>query len=406
VVADSKHHRHLVVAHHEPRHAYPMDIFLMHPPEFERDPLPPDAARKIARAFDEGHADEYAARTLVRAGVVSYHPLHGGIFWRREPVKYIILHSTETGIPMGAVRVIESWGSAGRRHAGAQYVVDRDGTIYQACDPDLATVHVNVFKTLPGINNDNSIGIEMCHAGHQDYPPEQRQSVTRLVTYLQDRYKVVEANVVTHRYAQQGDHTDPVYFDFDEFLASKDHFRNQAIAYRVDRIKQDGASWKAVPAEAPTTVDEAVTSTVESQQGGVLPFVHHESTARSIPAVISNPPSAKGENPSTPALRGPIEMEPGFVQRSPVKQAPVQTTSPAVPVQNIVLPAPNNAPPAVTTPPAGSVVPVKPASLAPSASPPAVPIQNVAPQTVPGPSSPDGRTPEDTRFFVQPPSVP
>jgi hypothetical protein len=404
VVADSKHHKHghLVVAHHEPRHAYPMDIFLMHPPEFERDPLPPEVAHKIARAFDEGHADEYAARSLVRAGVVSYHPLHGGIFWRREPVKYIIVHSTETGIPMGAVRVIESWGSAGRRHAGAQYVVDRDGTIYQACDPDLATVHVNVFKTLPGINNDNSIGIEMCHAGHQDYPPEQRQSVKRLVTYLQDRYKVVDANIVTHRYAQQGDHTDPVNFDFEEFIASKDHFRNQAIAYRVDRIKQDSASWKAVPAEAPTTIDEAVTSTVESQQGSALPFAHHESPAHSIPAVISNPPSTKGENPSIPALRGPIEMEPGFVQK--------------LPTQNIVLPAPSNAPPAVTTPPAGSLVPVKPASLAPSTSPSAVPSQNVAPHvvqfrgatpsTVAVPSSPDSKTPEDTRFFVQPPSVP
>ena len=92
----------------------------------------------------------------------------------------------------------------GIRHPGAQYVVDRDGAIYQAVDPELATVHINIFKTLPGINNDNSIGIEMCHTGKQDYPEPQRRSVSKLVTYLQERYKVPDENIVTHRYAQQG----------------------------------------------------------------------------------------------------------------------------------------------------------------------------------------------------------
>jgi hypothetical protein len=112
-------------------------------------PLPEDSAREVVSAFNRGTADSYPARTLVRAGIAKYHPLHGGIYWRREPIKYIVMHSTETGIPISATHVIEGWSSMGMRHPGAQYVVDRDGTIYQAVDPDLATVHVNIFKTLP-----------------------------------------------------------------------------------------------------------------------------------------------------------------------------------------------------------------------------------------------------------------
>ncbi len=143
----------------------------MEPPAFDATPLPDEISTQIKRSFYSGNAEQYPTRSLVRAGIASYYPMRGGIFWRREPIKYLIMHSTEPGIPVGAKTIIDGWSHGGRRHAGAHYVVDRDGTIYQAVDPDLATVHVNIFKTLPGINNDNSIGIEMCHQGGQDYPP-------------------------------------------------------------------------------------------------------------------------------------------------------------------------------------------------------------------------------------------
>ncbi len=245
VAHSSKHHHHAVAhAAPKPRYAYPIGLFMRNAPSFDTSPLDAQNANAIASAFDSGSADAYAARLLVRAGVVKYHPLHGGIFWRREPVKYIVMHSTETGIPVSATRVIDSWSSMGIRHPGAQYVVDRDGTIYQAVDPDLATVHVNIFKTLPGINNDNSIGIEINHTGSQNYPQAQLHAVTRLVGYLQSRYNVDNQSIITHRYAQQGDHTDPVNFDWDGFIASKNSFRNQAIAYRSNKIKAEAKRWK------------------------------------------------------------------------------------------------------------------------------------------------------------------
>ena len=249
VAHHGRHHKGHEVAHQAPRtrYAYPLGLFMKSPPPFDSSPLSPESAATVARAFERGTADSYPARTLVRAGIVHYHPLHGGIFWRREPIKYIVMHSTETGVPISAVRVIESWTSMGMRHPGAQYVVERDGTIYQAVDPDLATVHVNIFKTLPGINNDNSIGIEMNHTGSQDYPQVMRDAVIKLVGYLKHRYNIDEGNIITHRYAQQGDHTDPVHFDWDGFLAQVNTFHNQAIAYRNTRTAGDAQRWQREP---------------------------------------------------------------------------------------------------------------------------------------------------------------
>lgn len=218
-------YRHAVHAAPKPRYAYPLDFFSYKTSDYDHSPLDADTAAKVREAFRIGTADVYPPNFLVRAGAVYHYPLRGGIFKRRDTVKYIVVHSTETGVPQDAKHVIDAWSSGGRRHPGTQYIIDRDGTIYQPVHPDWGTVHVNIFKTLPGINNDNTIGIEMCHWGHITYPAEQRQACKMLVAYLQDRYHVLDENVITHRYAQQGDHTDPVAFDWEGFLAQKDQFR-------------------------------------------------------------------------------------------------------------------------------------------------------------------------------------
>lgn len=321
----SRHGRHHgAVAHAKPRYAYPIGCFMARPPAFDTAPLSSESSAKIAHDFYQGTADTYNPRTLVRAGVVSYHPLRGGVFWRREPIKYIILHSTETGSPLGAVRVIESWSSMGRRHPGAQFVIDRDGTIYQAVDPDLATVHINIFKTKPGINNDNSVGIEMCHTGSQDYPAALRLSAKRLVTYLQQHYNIADGNIVTHRYAQNGDHTDPVNFDVEGFLAEKNVFKNGAIAGKVRDLALEATAWS--PVSVPPTF-------LQPHQALPMP----ESTA--VPASATLSPlkdkitrSSETSNTDShnagvpvPELRAPMEMDPSQAQL--LDSSPVQNTS-------------------------------------------------------------------------------
>jgi N-acetylmuramoyl-L-alanine amidase len=364
------HKRHEAVVAHASKHAYPLELFMLKPPDFEHSALPAETASQIQRAFSEGYADSYDARSLVRAGLVSYHPLHGGIYWRREPVKYIILHSTETGIPVSATRVIEGWGSMGRRHPGAQYVVDRDGTIFQAVDPDLATVHVNIFKTLPGINNDNSIGIEMNHTGRQDYPDAERQAVLRLVTYLQNRYNVGDEHIVTHRYAQQGDHTDPVNFDFEGFLSEKNHFRNRAIAYKVNKINAEAAT---LPAMDPVTASTSTylqphgpitTTSVKAQAAprtdttpGATADDGRQSGDNKIDSSLNSMPSPRpasaavaplpraGTRGGSGTLRPPIEMDPDDL--NDLKKQPANTAPPSIAPPNT---APTNSVPTSTAP--------------------------------------------------------
>lgn len=277
---------------------------MMSAPEFDRTPFPEETAHKVRHDFHRGIADGHAPSDLVRAGVFHHYPLRGGIFKRREQVKYIIVHSTETGPPVSAKSVIDAWSSLGRRHAGAQYVVERDGTIYQSCDPDLATVHVNIFKTLPGINNDNSVGIEMNHTGKQHYPREQREAVIRLVSYLQDRYNVINENVITHRYAQQGDHTDPVAFDFEGFLAVKDEFHNKALAMKRE-IKPTNLADIATP---PPTIYMELHKKREEEPANTMPSLRTE---------IELPPDSVtvvGPKPQQPTAgeQGP-EMEPEVI---------------------------------------------------------------------------------------------
>lgn len=248
-ICSSRHSHHarkhnLAKTHYKPRYAYPLSLFMLKPPESDLSPLPEELSQQIHNLFLSGLANSVPASALVRAGIAVHYPMRGGIFTRREAIKYIVVHSTETGIPLNAKRVINSWSSGGRRHAGAHYVVDRDGTIHQAVDPELATVHLNIFKTLPGINNDNSIGIEMVHTGRQSYTKEQRAAVIRLVSYLQDRYKVVDDAIITHRYAQQGDHTDPVAFDWLGFLNDKNLFRKQAIAKNTSAALPSNAPYE------------------------------------------------------------------------------------------------------------------------------------------------------------------
>lgn len=299
-----------IVRQAKPKYAYPLSLFLMHAPSFDKSPLDQQTSEKIARAFDRGVADSYPARTLVRAGVVAYHPLRGGIYYRREPVKYIILHSTETGPPVRAINVIEGWSSMGRRHPGAQYVVERDGTIYQCVDPDLATVHVNIFKTLPGINNDNSIGIEMNHTGRQDYPQAQREAVSKLLAYLQQRYQVDNADVITHRYAQQGDHTDPVHFDLDAFLAYKNNFQRRAIAYKTKGLEHEVKTWTSPePAAASTILQPHSQMEISEKRETVRVESIRPTSSTSVVKTYSTEQIQESHTKNLD-LRGPIEVDP------------------------------------------------------------------------------------------------
>ncbi|MBS2004696.1 MAG: N-acetylmuramoyl-L-alanine amidase [Cyanobacteria bacterium SZAS LIN-5] len=194
-----------------------------------RLPVPPSA---ISRSFERGTAGDYTWDDLVAAGVFENDPLRGSIYKRQGRVKYIILHSTETASPADARRVILSWNNRGLKHPGAQFVVDRDGTICSTTNPDLVVVHIEPSRALSGYSNDNSIGIEIVRSGKQEYTRVQLDSVNRLVAYLQSHYAVPDANVTTHQHVQPSDRSDPVNFNMVAFESEKSALQAAAVAFR------------------------------------------------------------------------------------------------------------------------------------------------------------------------------
>lgn len=210
------------------KYAYPAGLFMWSGPQYAGGRLSSAVSDSVSESFDLGFADRYSPKQLVQAGVFEEQPLLGGIFRRREQLRFLIIHSTETGRPADGPRVIKSW-NRGMRHPGAQFVVDRDGKIYQTVDPDLATVHVNIFRTKLGVNNDNSIGIEIVRAGKQKYTKKQLASVTKLSLYLQNRYDIDDTRVLGHGQVQPSDRLDPVGFDWTEYKISKSVLKAQAL---------------------------------------------------------------------------------------------------------------------------------------------------------------------------------
>ncbi len=199
-------------------------------------PMPLAQRKMIKDSFANGYADKYTPRDMVRAGAFGYFPLRGGVFKRRSPIKAVVVHSTETASPASAKDIVRSWNNSGPNHAGTQFIVDRDGIIYlTVSDPSIGTFHVNSFITKEGVKNDNSIGIEIVRTGKQTYTKPQLASVSRLVHYLLDRYKVPE--VWGHGEIQPSDRTDPVGFNWTAFDNDLDGLELSQSKYKAEQIR-------------------------------------------------------------------------------------------------------------------------------------------------------------------------
>jgi N-acetyl-anhydromuramyl-L-alanine amidase AmpD len=182
----------------------------------------------IRQNFASGQAAKISPDQLLRAGVFSSYSLRGGVFKRHSEIQNIVMHSTETASVADAKQIIRSWNNGGANHPGTQYIVDRDGTIYQTVNPAMGTFHVNSFKTLEGVKNDNSVGIEIVRTGSQQYTPTQLKSVVCLVGYLKEHFSV--NHIWGHGEIQPSDRTDPVAFDWTSFHSELSEVAQMSLA--------------------------------------------------------------------------------------------------------------------------------------------------------------------------------
>lgn len=139
----------------------------------------------------------------------------------REFQRYIVLHDTES--EADAASIVEYWDQAGTGVA-AHFIVNRDGSIVQCVPLDRIAHHAGFGDTghneLYGVvdesrddkvgtvpigndmadygMNSYSVGIEMAHAGGQDYPEAQLEAVDALIAYINGYYGF-ESRIIDHK---------------------------------------------------------------------------------------------------------------------------------------------------------------------------------------------------------------
>lgn len=120
-----------------------------------------------------------------------------------EKIDTIVLH--DTGNPVKDAATAEAadlrWLTTPGSNASAHYIVQRDGTITQLVSDEQMAYHAgqSYFQGKDSVGK-RSLGIEICNQGNgaEPFTEKQMQSVTKLVGYLREKYKVQMSNIVSH----------------------------------------------------------------------------------------------------------------------------------------------------------------------------------------------------------------
>lgn len=111
----------------------------------------------------------------------------------------IVLHHTASNNGAGDI----AWLRNPKSQVSAQYVLDRDGTIYQLVGDEKRAWHAgeSALNGVPTDVNGRSIGIEIVNdgSGKTPFTEAQYKSLGQLVGYLKQRYDVPMKNIVGHK---------------------------------------------------------------------------------------------------------------------------------------------------------------------------------------------------------------
>ncbi len=110
-------------------------------------------------------------------------------------IQYIVIHST--GNTNDTAKNNADYFCNADRQASAHYFVD-DNNIYQVVEESNASWHCGDGANKYGINNHNSIGIEMCGTNNGYISEKTIDNTIELVKSLQAKYKLSNDRVVRH----------------------------------------------------------------------------------------------------------------------------------------------------------------------------------------------------------------
>jgi len=160
-------------------------------------PNPYKAANKSYRQQVKGYAQTISERPLP-AGVDSVPPAPYWVgttnFNLRKPNFVIIHHTAQNSCP----QTLQTF-TVPRTQVSAHYVICRDGTVYHMLNDYLRAWQAGLSKwgNITDVNS-ISIGIELDNNGFEPFPPEQINSLLRLLTRLKTTYNIPPANFIGH----------------------------------------------------------------------------------------------------------------------------------------------------------------------------------------------------------------
>lgn len=176
-------------------------------------PAPPSPAP----AEPPGPNATFTKPPVVQAPSPNYNSRNGA------DIDTIVLHHTASN--NGAADI--AWLRNPKSQVSAQYVLDRDGTIYQLVGDEKRAWHagVSALNGVPTDVNGRSIGIEIVNdgSGKTPFTEAQYKSLGQLVGYLKQRYNVPMKNIVGHKDVAlpYGRKTDPApNFDWNRLRAA------------------------------------------------------------------------------------------------------------------------------------------------------------------------------------------
>ena len=95
---------------------------------------------------------------------------------------FVVHHTGGRGTPESVV------GTLNQRGLGVQYVMDRDGKVYQTLPPGARGAHIRPAQNGSGLSNANSLGMEVIAKDDKDITPTQVEAAKRFIGQMQKQY--------------------------------------------------------------------------------------------------------------------------------------------------------------------------------------------------------------------------
>lgn len=119
-----------------------------------------------------------------------------GLNWNGKmmsDVKGLTLHHTGgRGTPNDVINTLN------QRGFGAQFIMDRDGSIYQTVPDGAQVSHMKNAENGSGLNNSNALGIEMIARDNADLTDAQKQAGVKWIEQMKAKYPGIGDNVFGH----------------------------------------------------------------------------------------------------------------------------------------------------------------------------------------------------------------